>query len=123
MRRAPLLATLKKRPSFLAVAASGKKWITPGVIVQIKPQTREQEDKTANTRRLGLTASKRVGNAVMRNRARRRLRTLAHEILPKHAMEDHDYVLIARPETVTRDYKSLRNDLITALKRLKVWQD
>ncbi len=49
--------------------------------------------------RYGLTASRKVGNAVTRNRARRRLRVLAHDILPRHAAPGYDYVLIARAAT------------------------
>jgi ribonuclease P protein component len=125
MLRASLLLPLKKRPAFLAVAATGTKWVTPGVIVQVKPCSdgNVREAGGAESRRLGLTASKRVGNAVERNRARRRLRALAHEILPVHGATCYDYVLIARPATVTRNYAKLKDDLVTALKRLKVWQE
>jgi len=72
--------------------------------------------------RFGLTASRKVGGAVARNRARRRLRALAREVLAAHAPLDYDYVLIARPATVTRPYDDLRNDLILALKRLKAYK-
>ncbi|NTU76644.1 MAG: ribonuclease P protein component, partial [Alphaproteobacteria bacterium] len=59
--------------------------------------------------------------AVERNRARRRLRALAQEILALHAKKEHDYVLIARPATVTRPFTDLRRDLETALKKMGVW--
>ncbi len=69
--------------------------------------------------RFGLTASKKVGNAVTRNRARRRLRALAREILPLHGHPGWDYVLVGRPEaTVARDFAALRGDLIRALARV-----
>jgi ribonuclease P protein component len=69
---------------------------------------------------LGLTASKKVGNAVARNRARRRLRALARELLPVCATPGYDYVLIARAATVGRPYAGLREDLRGALRRLKL---
>ncbi len=68
--------------------------------------------------RLGLTASKKVGNAVARNRAKRRLRALANEVLPDHGKPGMDYVLIGRPATPCRAYADLRQDLLVALERL-----
>ena len=72
------------------------------------------------TIRVGFTASKKVGGAVVRNRARRRLRALAREVLSNEAAPGYDYVLIARAETATRDYAALRNDMRFALKRLRL---
>ena len=72
--------------------------------------------------RVGFTASKKVGGAVVRNRARRRLRALAREVLVREAAPGYDYVLIARAETATRDYTQLRGDMRFALKRLKLLQ-
>lgn len=108
------LAVLRKRPEFLAIAATGQKWASPGLVLQLGPQ------KTEQTQRYGLTATTKIGNAVIRNRARRRLRALACEILPHYASPLHDYVLIARPATVTRDFDDLRKDLLTALQKLGV---
>lgn len=112
------LSVLQKRAEFLAVAASGKKWVTLGVIVQLGAGRGD-----ANPARYGLTASKKVGMAVERNRARRRLRALAREILASHAAPGHDYVLIARATTVTRAYADLRRDLVKSLKGLGVWRE
>jgi ribonuclease P protein component len=122
MPNAPALIPLKKRSEFLAVAASGKKWITPGLIMQIKKHE-TVSSKAMAERRFGLTATKRMGNAVKRNRARRRLRALAHEIIAINGAPLTDYVLIARPATVTRPFADLRQDMILALKRLKAWQE
>ena len=69
--------------------------------------------------RLGFTASKKVGGAVIRNRARRRLKAAAAAIMPTQADPDLDYVLIARPETVTRPYAQLLTDLDQALRKLR----
>lgn len=125
MARPKQLETLRKRAAFLAVAASGKKWVAPGLVVQIREQDRPGQATVEHTAkcRFGLTASRKVGNAAKRNRARRRLRALVHEILSAHAVPGHDYVLIARPATVSRSFNSLRQDLETALKRLKAWRD
>ena len=68
--------------------------------------------------RVGFTASKKVGNAVRRNRAKRRLRVLADTVLRDRAEPGHDYVLIARAATVERDFAELRDDLHFSLKRV-----
>jgi ribonuclease P protein component len=111
------LARLKRRADFLRVAATGRKWATPGMIVQSRPRALD-ENVPAAALRVGFTASKRVGNAVARNRARRRLRALAAELLPGLGRPGHDYVLIARAGTLTRPYAALRADFGGALARL-----
>jgi len=64
---------------------------------------------------MGFTASRKVGGAVERNRAKRRLRAAAAAILPLSAREGHDYVLIARAATISRPFAELGRDLTTAL--------
>jgi len=113
----PKLQTLRKRADFLAVASSGKKWVAPGFILQIGV-----EHPPTPTIRYGLTASRKIGNAVIRNRARRRLRALAAEILA-HALPEHDYVLIARPTTPACAFADLRQDLTKGMKRMKIWRE
>jgi ribonuclease P protein component len=66
--------------------------------------------------RVGFTASKKIGNAVARNRAKRRLRAAARELLPLLGREGHDYVLVARASTGTRPWTGLLSDITTALK-------
>ncbi len=68
--------------------------------------------------RVGFTASRRVGNAVRRNRVRRRLKSAVREVLAVHAKPDRDYVIIGRAATLKRPYRALLNDLETALKRV-----
>ena len=65
--------------------------------------------------RVGFTASRKVGNAVARNRAKRRLRAAAQAILPTEARPRTDYVLVARPATLVRPFEALLRDLAAAL--------
>jgi ribonuclease P protein component len=65
--------------------------------------------------RVGFTASKKVGNAVARNRAKRRLRAAAAALLPLYGVAGHDYVLVARTATLARPFPALLEDLKAAL--------
>lgn len=73
--------------------------------------------------RYGLTVSRKVGGAVVRNRARRRLRAAACAVLAEHAAPGHDFVLIGRPATVDRPFPALLDDLATALRRVGAWRE
>jgi ribonuclease P protein component len=107
---------LKRRPEFLAVAASRRKWVAPGFILQVM---RRPEDSTVPpVPRIGYTASRKVGIAVERNRARRRLKAAVAAVLPKTGKPGFDYVLIARTETIKRPFADLVADLETALNRV-----
>lgn len=127
-----VLARLKKRADFLRVAAQRKKWATPGLVLQAAPvpsgaanaHSEAGADSAgfpccgAEVIRVGFTTSKKVGNAVARNRARRRLRAAVDEVFPDLARSGLDYVVIGRQETVDRPYSLLLQDLRTALKRV-----
>ncbi|MDJ0893521.1 MAG: ribonuclease P protein component [Alphaproteobacteria bacterium] len=112
------LRRLKRRRDFLKVAGSGDKRVTAGLVLQ---QRRRSADERAgngdSTIRVGFTASRRVGNAVQRNRARRRLKALAGEVLPELGRPGFDYVLIARAATASRPFAALTQDLRRALDR------
>lgn len=117
----PSLARLKKRADFLRVAAQRRKWAAPGLILQAAPaiaSLTKADLTTDDVVRVGFTVSKKVGNSIERNRARRRLRAAAAEILPLLAVPGIDLVLIGRRETLTRPYSLLLQDLRTALKRV-----
>jgi ribonuclease P protein component len=105
------LETLRNRSDFLRTA-QGRRQGTGSFMLQGRPRG----DGTKLVR-VGFTASKKIGNAVARNRAKRRLRALAREILPKLAQPGWDYVLVARPEaTNSREFQDMRTDLATALR-------
>ena len=117
--RAKRLARLKCRSEFLRAAGRGRKWAAPGLVLQAcrRPRNADGEADSAPPR-VGFTASRKVGSAVQRNRARRRLRAAADQLLPRSARAGTDYVLIARAGTLTRPYQDLVGDLETALKRV-----
>jgi len=105
----------------LRVAASRKRWVAPGLILQAyKRRAADPETGPADAVRLGLTASRKVGGAVERNRARRRLREAARCLLPAAAEAGYDLVLVARAATLRRPFAALVEDLRTALERLNV---
>jgi ribonuclease P protein component len=88
----------------------------PGFVLQAAPAPSEIERPTV---RVGFTVSRKVGNAVVRNRVRRRLREIARQVIPDQAKPDLDYVLVGRQAALTRDFAQLRLELVEALKRLK----
>ena len=109
------LETLSKRVDFIA-ASKAEKFIGKSIIVQARPNSVE-------TIRVGYTASKKVGNAVMRNRAKRRMRAAAAETVGQYGTSSTDYVLIGRAEsTCNTKFKDLKFELIQAFKKLSVRQ-
>ncbi len=115
------LERLRRRADFLRVAGGRRKWVAPGLILQTLP--RGDADPAPAVLRVGFTASRKVGIAVVRNRARRRLRAAAAAVMSAHAAGGHDYVLIARAATPSRPYAELVGDLETALRRLGTWRE
>jgi len=109
---APAIDRLKKRSEFLA-CAQAPSCAKGAVVVQARPR----EDDSALIR-VGFTATKRIGGAVERNRAKRRMREAARAVLPEHAQAGCDYVLIARGGVLTRPWVRLLDDVKTALIRL-----
>lgn len=109
-------SVLRFRRDFL-LAARARRHGTPGFLLQARQRGSDEVD--SNTVRLGFTCSRKIGNAVTRNRAKRRLRALARAEMPLHARPGWDYVLVARPgATVTRDFAAMRADLRAALRRV-----
>ena len=138
MEQAP--QRLKRRREFLLVARAGRKWAAPGLVLQMLdrhavPNTiaSDHSDKHASSRngdpinendiRVGFTVTRKVGGAVIRNRARRRLRAAVETVMPTHAAPGRDYVVIGRAKTNARPFSDLVGDLETALRKLNAWQD
>ncbi len=111
------LLRLRHRPDFLRAARALRQG-TPGFLVQARCRA-AGEPAPAQAVRIGFTCSKKLGNAVARNRARRRLREVARAVMPSAARPGWDYVLVGRPEaTLTRPFADLLADLARALRRL-----
>ena len=107
-----VLERLKQRKDFLRLAHAKRVHSTSFVL-----QARDRGD--AQVLRVGFTCSKKVGNAVARNRAKRRLREAARAILPAMGHDGWDYVLVGRPGvTAERPFDALKDDLSTALARI-----
>jgi ribonuclease P protein component len=131
---ATALLRLKRREDFLRVAAARRRWVTPAFILQARERSREEQpDRGAGGSagfdaallgpvqrevRVGFTVSRKVGNAVVRNRVRRRLRAAAAAVLPTRARPGFDLVLIGRTSAMTHPFEHLKRDLEAALGRL-----
>lgn len=105
------LATLTRRADFLA-ANRGLRVARPGFVFLANPNA-------GKGKRFGVTVTKRIGNAVVRNRMKRRFRALAREVLPEAGLPDTDHVLIGREGGIERDYALLREELRAALERAR----
>ncbi len=119
---AAALGRLRKRSEFLAVASANRRSATPGLVLQAKARQVDVALSGEPPFRIGFTATKKIGNAVVRNRARRRLRAAVREVLGAVAVQvaPVDLVLVARHGTTKRNYGELKNDLAQSLKRLGV---
>ena len=107
------LPRLTRRAEFLKVAGRGRKAARPGLVLQALPQPE-------GGLRLGFTATKKIGNAVARNRAKRRLREAARLTLGAATPPGWDLVLVARDATGAREWDKLLGDLRSALRQAGV---
>ena len=105
---------LTRRAEFLRVAAEGRKAPARGVVVQALPRD------DAEPARLGFTVTRKIGNAVIRNRTRRRLKEAARLVLAETSPAGVDLVLIGRDATRRRDFTKLQDDLRQALAKAGV---
>jgi ribonuclease P protein component len=113
-RRGRQWSTLERRADFLRVGASGLRRVTPAFILQAAPR---DAAATAPFIQVGFTASRKVGNAVARSRAKRRLRALTDRLISL-ADPAFDYVLVGRTETLARTFSAMEQDLRDALTRI-----
>jgi ribonuclease P protein component len=102
---------LKKRSEFLLAASKGVRFTTSGMVLQ----RRERGDDAPA--RLGFTVTKKIGNAVVRNRTKRRLREVARLVLAEQPVSGADLVLIGRNTTAGRDFAQLSEDFRRALRQ------
>ncbi len=100
---------LRTRPQFLFVRTGASERRKSLVV-----QTRQRRDDLPHIGE-GFTATKKIGNAVTRNRAKRRLRAAAQALLPRLGLPNHDYVFIARMDTATIGWPRLLDDMESAL--------
>ncbi len=103
------LSVIRKRSDFLA-ANAGLRVARPGFVLLARPND-------GCGKRYGITVTKKIGNAVVRNRMKRRFRELLWAALPEAGLADHDHILIGRAGGIERDFAALRTDLSTALAR------
>lgn len=117
------LARLTQRKQFLAAAELGRRFRSSAFTVQVLDAPLREADgsdaREPEGLRLGLTASRKVGNAVKRNRIRRRLRVAAAEALAAQAGRPCDVVIVARPETLTAGFRTLVGELSVAIERAR----
>jgi len=104
---------MKTRADFLHAQRAGRRQSAAGLGLEVC--TTPPKAVRPACARAGFTASRKVGGAVTRNRAKRRLRAAARAVLPLYAREGHDYVLVARIATVSRPYSELLDDLTGAV--------
>lgn len=100
-----VLRTLKESAEFQRIARSGKKWAGSAFIMQVLTTDKD------HAFRLGLTASRKVGNAVVRNKAKRRLREAVRLLLKEKTLAGFDLVLIAKTAAASCDFGKMREDL------------
>ncbi|MEO0393343.1 MAG: ribonuclease P protein component [Pseudomonadota bacterium] len=114
-----MLTRLKHRHDFVRLNRRGQRASAVGLVVQVaKTPDDAKPPPGPDGFRVGFTATKKLGSAVIRNRVKRRLRVLAETMLPTLAKPGHDFVLIGRQATARRGFQALEQDFKTALTRL-----
>ena len=108
-----MLTPLRRRSDFVA-ANRGKRAPTPGFLLLVR--TRDDGDPVM---RIGITVTRKLGGAVVRNRMKRRFRALARQILPEAGIEGADHVMIGRSDGIERSFAKLADELRSALTRVR----
>lgn len=107
------LVRLKKRRQFLRATHNGKKFVASTMILQTVAQNE------FDGMRLGFTVTKKLGNAVVRNRIRRRLRAVTQIIFTEHGIKGFDYVIVARKTSFDAPFDVLKRDLLYLFRLFK----
>jgi ribonuclease P protein component len=115
------LQTIKKRRDFLSASAKGRKFVTGTFIVQMQP--RDASHPATSDARFGFTVTKKMGNAVVRNRIKRRLRAAVAQAALTHTLEGHDYVIISRIKALDCPFSDLLRDMRFAFSRIASMKD
>ncbi len=110
------LVTIKKRKDFLRLTQHGHKFVTSSFIMLMLPE--DSQSAGVEGMRIGYTVTKKMGNAVVRNRIKRRFREAASQVMPQKAKPGHVYVLIARHSALQCPFSTLLRDLDFALTRI-----
>lgn len=110
----PDISRIKKRRDFVAAAAKGHKVVASTLVLQGNPPAGET---SSDSIRVGFTVTKKVGNAVVRNRIRRRLREAARQLVPQNGLAGWDYVVIGRYKALDEPFDILLRDLRYALRK------
>mgnify|MGYP005855559193 CR=1 FL=1 len=110
-----MISVLTKRADFLR-ANSGIRNARPGFVLLTRPNGGPDGGQGV---RFGITVTKKIGNAVVRNRMKRRFRELLRAALPEQGLPDHDHVLIGRAGGVERDFHAMAQELAKALERAR----
>lgn len=113
-----LITTLKKRKDFKRLTTSGKSIKSKSFILQYKTLPDEISQEVESVR-YGLTVTKKIGNAVIRNRVKRRLRPLIKDLFPTLALPFCDYVFIARHSLIDQKFDLLKKEIEISLEKIK----
>lgn len=115
------METIKNRGDFLSATAKGKRFSTGTIILQMLH--RAETHQAGPAPRFGFTVTKKMGNAVIRNRIKRRLREAVRKIAPSHALSGHDYVLISRQKMIDCPFTDVLRDMEFAFSRIPTMKD
>jgi len=109
------LESLRKRKDFIAIRA-GRRQHSPSFVLQIRE--RGEDNLSAEGVRIGYTVTKKTGNAVERNRIKRRMRAAVHQIMQIYARRAHDYVLIGKRAALNTEFETMVGELGSSLSRV-----
>lgn len=113
----PEITRIKKRRDFVAAAAKGYKVVASTLVLQGHPPSAADSTSASDTIRVGFTVTKKVGNAVVRNRIRRRLREAARALVAENGQRGWDYVVIGRARALDEPFDIILRDLRYAIRK------